>query len=405
MLKNIKAALKEYYYDPTFNGIDIEARFKEAENQINQANSTYQINTIIAATLLTLDDSHTRFLSPDLAIGVSFGFRMQMIGNTCYLVLLKPGSDAEKKGLRVGDVIYSIEGFQPTRDSLWKISYSYFVLHPPPSLHLTVQEPTGHLKEFLVTAAVREKKRNRVTVGEHSDNVPTFYDLSPDTIICKLPSFDLSEAEVDEMMKRVHEHANLILDLRGNGGGKVLAELRLLGHFFERDTKVADQKTRSQTVQRIAKSRGSKKIFTGKVIVLVDSISASASEVFARVLQLEKRGFVLGDRTRGAVMTSISRVFAFKSPWTYNGPSALYGATITIGDLIMVDGRSLEKTAVTPDEILLPKRADLAGKRDPVLARAAELVGIQLDAEKAAKIFPAQWEDEDHDKSDEKEPK
>ncbi len=48
MLQNVKEALKELYYDPKFRGINVDARFKEAEKQIKTATSTWQINTIIA---------------------------------------------------------------------------------------------------------------------------------------------------------------------------------------------------------------------------------------------------------------------------------------------------------------------------------------------------------------------
>jgi len=46
---------------------------------------------------------------------------------------------------------------------------------------------------------------------------------------------------------------------------------------------------------------------------------------------------------------------------------------------------------VTPDELLLPTAADLAAKRDPVLARAAALVGVKLDPERAGSMFPIEW--------------
>jgi hypothetical protein len=42
-------------------------------------------------------------------------------------------------------------------------------------------------------------------------------------------------------------------------------------------------------------------------------------------------------------------------------------------------------------ELILPQGADLAVKRDPVLAHAAALVGVKLDPEKAGSLFPKEW--------------
>ena len=64
-----------------------------------------------------------------------------------------------------------------------------------------------------------------------------------------------------------------------------------------------------------------------------------------------------------------------------------YVLSITNADLVMKDAGSLERVGVTPDELLLPSQKDLAGKLDPVLQRAAALVGKQLTAAESYKLL------------------
>jgi len=73
------------------------------------------------------------------------------------------------------------------------------------------------------------------------------------------------------------------------------------------------------------------------------------------------------------------------------GSIILYGFSITSADILMSDGHSLERAGVTPDEIVLPAPADLAFGRDPVMARAAKLAGVDLDPVAAGKLFPFEW--------------
>jgi carboxyl-terminal processing protease len=198
-------------------------------------------------------------------------------------------------------------------------------------------------------------------------------------------TFMRSDTSIDSAISRARDCKTLILDLRGNGGGIVDIEKRLTGYFFDKDVKIGDEKTRKDTKESIAKTRGSG-IFKGDLIVLVDHDSASAAEVFAKVIQLQKRGKIIGDRTRGAVMTS--RFFPLESGI---GNILPFGTSVTVGDLIMTDGKSLEKIGVTPDEIVLPTAQDLAASKDPVLAYAIKLAGIDVTPEKAGTFFPFEW--------------
>jgi carboxyl-terminal processing protease len=137
---------------------------------------------------------------------------------------------------------------------------------------------------------------------------------------------------------------------------------------------------------QLAKTRGTS-AYSGKIIVLVDSASASAAELFARVMQLEKRGIVIGDRSSGAVMEA--RPYREEQG---GDTKIFYWFSITDADLIMADGKSLEHTGVTPDEIVLPTAKDLAAGRDPAMARAAELAGLPMDPVAAGKLFPFEWQ-------------
>ena len=121
-------------------------------------------------------------------------------------------------------------------------------------------------------------------------------------------------------------------------------------------------------------------------MVLVDSESASAAEVLARVLQLEKRGVVLGDRTSGKVMRS-----RFYPHEMGVDTVIMYGASITDADIIMSDGVGLEGAGVTPNLLLLPRAADVRAHQDPVLSGAASLLGEKLDPVEAGKLFPFKW--------------
>jgi carboxyl-terminal processing protease len=393
MLKDIKATLKERYYDPTFHGMDLDARFQTAAENIGRATSGGQVFGIIAQAVLDLNDSHTNFIPPARGEVAVYGWRMQLFGDACYITAVAPRSDAEAKGLKVGDRIIGLDGYEPNRDTMWKMYYYYYSLRPKKRIMVKVQTPAGETREVEIQTQVHKItihiEESWITMKSYSPDVedelgpgPHYAEVGSDLIVCKLPSFDMQSSDIDKLMKRVSGHNALILDLRGNPGGLVTAVERLAGYFYDREIKIADLKGRKETKQMTSKPRKANN-FTGKLFVLIDSESASGSEVFARLAQIEKRGTVLGDRSSGSVMESQEYELVSGS----EDDPIIYGLSITDADLIMSDGQSLEGRGVTPDELILPTVEDIVAHRDPTIARAAALAGVELSSEKAGALF------------------
>jgi C-terminal processing protease CtpA/Prc len=393
ILKIVKNEVKNDYYDPAFHGIDLDARFKLAEDKLDQAATTSQSIAIIAQVLVDFNDSHLFLLPPPTNLAVEYGWRMQAIGDKVYVTQVKPGSDAETKGLKRGDQIVSIGGFRPSKKELWKVLYYYNTISKRDKVILSVLSPGEETPRDLEIKSKIERLPQKITFQTYfriddsydEENDKHRFQSNADITIWKMPTFVFDPAQVNGLVDRAKQSRGLILDLRHNGGGYVVTMEALAGNFFDTKLKIAEVKGRKKTEPSFAKTRGANG-FTGKLIVLVDSESGSASEIFARLIQLEKRGTVLGDVSAGAVMQSI------QSPQQIGTDSIVpFAISITNADVIMSDGKSLEHVGVIPDEIIVPTGADLAAGRDPVLARAVELLGGKLTAEDAGKLFKYYW--------------
>lgn len=395
ILKAVKVAVKQDYFDPSFRGMDLEVRFKLAEEKIDSASSIGQAFGIIAQAVIELNDSHTRFYPPSRTGSVEYGWRMQMIGEKCYVTAVRPKSDAEQKGLKVGDQVLQIAGFKPTRKEMWKINYYYNLISPRTSLNLTVTSPGETVPKELVIASKVTTSKARLSFEDlireieldTSGGVTHRFGRVGSTVVWKMPSFVIDPSQIDQIMQgRIANSSNLILDLRNNSGGYVVALERLAGYFVEKDTEIAMPKGRKPMKPMVARAPG-KAGYEGRVIILVDGNSGSASELLSRFLQLQQRAVVIGDRTAGAVMQS--RTF----PMQLGADSIIpYGISVTNADVVMSDGVSLEHAGVSPHIELVPSGADLFAGRDPVLAAAFKLLDQNVSPEDAGKMFPRNWE-------------
>jgi len=389
MLKLIKEDLTKNYYDPKYRGIDVEKSFREAAEKLKTTANAGEASAILAETLLRLDDSHTKFYPPDRLTRVDYGWTAKMIGAEPLVSWVKKGSDAERKGLAAGDRILAWNRFEPSRANLWQINYVYRHIRPQQLQRVLVRKPDGAEKVIDIESMVTERPGGNVEdlIREIDDNygTPFHYEKAAgDTLVVAMSRFG-EPGDVAAFMKKARGYKNLILDLRGNGGGYVVAIEMLISWAFDRDVTIGTAKTRKEEKPEIA--RGRKDAFKGPIVVLIDSGSASASEVTARVMQIEKRGTVIGDRSAGAVMTSLFFSHTLGQDLYGHGSVAFFATSITVADVRMADGFSLEKAGVTPDETLLPTGADLAAGRDPVLARAITLLGGTMTAEQAGTFY------------------
>ena len=399
MLRKVKDEIKKNYFDPSFRGVNLDEAFRAAEARMAQATSNGQLFGIIAQAMMSLKDSHTFFMPPQRATRITYGWRTQMIGDKCYITAVKPGSDAEAKGLKPGDILHVVDGYSPTRENFWTLNYLYNVLQPRPAVRAVVQSPGGEPRQIEFNAAMTQGKKvldltqasldfyDLIRDAQEYDRLTAhrFSEFGDDLMIWKMPQFDLTKEKVHEVIAKARKFKALVIDMRNNSGGYEVTLLELIGSMIDHDVKVGEIKRRKETKPLLAKTRKGE-TFQGQLILLVDSGSASAAELLARVVQMEKRGTVIGDHTSGAVMRSRSYGYEVGLDTII-----LYGASITDADILMADGGSLEGVGVTPDKIMLPSGADIRSQSDPVLAYAASLAGVKLEPDKAGALFPVRW--------------
>jgi carboxyl-terminal processing protease len=391
MLRVVRQHLEEHYYDSTFHGVDLRAAAARADSQIQIAQSNAQIFSIIADFVQALDDSHTGFIPPRRAADVDYGWKLQMIGDSCYVVRVEPGSDAAVQGLAIGDRVIAVERYPPSRHDLPLLMDALDVVSPRPVVRFDLETPDGSLRTLNLQAKLTERPRTAalsevVRELELSKRPPLAetVTLGTDVLVLRLGWFS-DRSDMDRAMARARKVGILILDLRGNAGGLEDGLVRLVGEVLDRPIRIGTIRRRHD--MRPLESKPAGHPFTGRLFVLIDSGSASSSEIFARVIQLNGRGVVLGDRSAGAVMRS--RLYDLVMGADVQ---TFYALSVTDADLIMPDGARLEGRGVQPDTVVLPTAVDLATGRDPVLAAALTMAGYPMDASRAGTLLPRRGE-------------
>jgi C-terminal processing protease CtpA/Prc len=234
MLRHAYDLVRKHYYDEKFHGLDLDARYRSFDDQVRAAPSLNASMAIVADFLDGLQDSHTYFVPPARPYDFDYGYRSQAYGNRVFVTHIRPGSDAATK-LEIGDEILVLNGVPLGRDTVSRMRYILNVLSPQPSLALTVAGLDGKRRDVSLTTRSRQGKRRldlttidsedfwrliRQSESDAEDSGYPYYEMGK-VMVWKMPSFMMEATDVDAMFDIVRKHEALVLDLRGNPGGRV----------------------------------------------------------------------------------------------------------------------------------------------------------------------------------------
>src|SRR5262249_53967514 len=150
--------------------VNWNAKVDEMKQKINASDSMNRALSEVAAALDSLNDSHTFFLPPSHAYNFDYGWEAQVIGDRCFVLRVRPGSDAEKKGVKTGDELVALNGFTPNRENFRRMQYVFNALRPQPSLTLGLRDPAGKTRQVEVITTIIEKKRVSDLTGQGGGN-------------------------------------------------------------------------------------------------------------------------------------------------------------------------------------------------------------------------------------------
>ena len=360
--------IKKNFYDPSLKGIDWDKELEEAQKKIDASNTPGEMLAAIYWMVRKMDDSHTSFLPPWQTLEPRFGFQCKPFGDTVRVYRVKEKGPADRAGLKVGDTVLGIEGVVADRKHYFETQFYYRFIQPAGVMVLDL-EREGNRQRLEVPADVHTRQAMEVVydfskVYDAIREQETFNAENPFAYghlngigYVKIQNFVGDFAE--KMLWKIKGSPALIVDLRGNLGGEIEDLQRFAGYLEKNETELFSMVGRGKTEKVTAKPR-TPSFADVPMAVLVDSESASSSEMLARHLQLSGRAVIIGDKTAGAV--AAANIFRQKIG---ADPAVFYGAMTTTGRVVFPDGKDLEKVGVTPDVVCIPEAADLAANRDP----------------------------------------
>ena len=163
---------------------------------------------------------------------------------------------------------------------------------------------------------------------------------------------DELEKALSEMESGQEPLKGLILDLRDNGGGLLNQSIKVSDLFLD-DGKILSIEGRNKKNTKVFKATPSQVQRTYPMVVLINSGSASASEIVAGALQDQKRALILGTTSFGK--GSVQTVETLRDG---------SGLKLTIARYFTPNGRSIQAKGIEPDIVLKHRRIDISELKD-----------------------------------------
>ena len=267
---------------------------------VDETNDSKIVEDAIKAMLEKLDPhssytnaEETRKMNEPLEANFDgIGIQFNMLTDTLYVIQVIPGGPSEKVGLIAGDRIVMVDstliaGVNMVNNDIVKL------IRGKKGTEVNIKVKRGSTPDLLDFKIIR-------------DVIPVFsidatYMADSNTGYIRLSRFansSLSEFEKSLLDLKKQGMKNLILDLQGNGGGYLHIAYALADQFLDEGKLVVyTQGEKTKRSDAISTAKGLFK--DGKLVIIVDEYSASASEIVSGAVQDWDRGVIVGRRTYG----------------------------------------------------------------------------------------------------------
>ena len=257
------------------------------------------------------------------------GCVIQKIESAIYISELNQIGPAKKAGIQVGDILKKVDDTKIEDFSISEVSS--LLKGTPDSEVKVVVERAGTAQSFVFNRA-NIKTKAVPFYGMRSDGIGYLY----------LDGFTASAAsEVrDALLELKKENPKgIIFDLRGNGGGLLMAAVKIVSYFSDTKDTIVSTRGRSGKIQDVYHKAGRSLFPDLPLAVLVDNRSASASEIVAGAIQDLDRGVVLGEKSFGKGLVQQIRQLPFGAQMK-----------VTVAKYYTPSGRCIQKVNYDRDE-------------------------------------------------------